>query len=39
VLTFLEDIDREISAMKIAINSRARIVATLFCESLVPARA
>ena len=31
VLTFLEDIDREISAMKIAINSRARIVATLFC--------
>ena len=39
VLAFMEDIDREISAMKIAINSRARIVATLFCESLVPARA
>jgi len=32
VLTFMEDIDREISAMKIAINSRARIIATLFCE-------
>jgi actin related protein 2/3 complex subunit 4 len=38
VLTFLEDIDREISAMKIAINSRARIVATIFCESLAPIR-
>lgn len=38
VLAFMEDIDREISAMKIAINSRARIVATIFCESLAPIR-
>ena len=39
VITFMEEIDREISAMKIAINARARIVATLFCEGLSPARA
>jgi hypothetical protein len=38
VITFMEEIDKEISAMKIAINARARIVATLFCEGLTPTR-
>lgn len=36
VITFMEDIDREISAMKLAINARARIVATAFMEGVVP---
>ncbi len=36
VVAFLEDIDREISAMKIAINARARIIATAFMEGVVP---
>jgi len=35
VITFLEDIDREISAMKIAINARARVVAGAFMEGFV----
>jgi hypothetical protein len=35
VITFLEDIDREISAMKIAINARARVVAGSFMEGFV----
>lgn len=29
---FMEDIDKEISAMKIAINGRARMVATEFLK-------
>jgi actin related protein 2/3 complex subunit 4 len=36
VITFMEDIDREISAMKIAINARARIVAVAFMEGFAP---
>ena len=31
IITFLEEIDSEISYMKIAVNSRARIVASQFC--------
>jgi actin related protein 2/3 complex subunit 4 len=34
VIQFMEDIDKEISAMKIAINSRARIIASAFMEGL-----
>ena len=32
IIQFMEDIDKEISAMKIAINARARIVATEFVK-------
>jgi hypothetical protein len=32
IIQFMEDIDKEISAMKIAINARARIVATGACK-------
>lgn len=39
VIAFLEEIDREISAMKIALNARARIVAGLFMEAVAPGRA
>ena len=35
VLTFLEDIDKEISSMKIAITARARVVAGAFMEGFV----
>ena len=38
VITFLEDVDREISAMKIAINARARIVAGAFMQGFVEVR-
>ena len=38
VITFLEDVDREISAMKIAINARARIIAGAFMEGVVGVR-
>jgi actin related protein 2/3 complex subunit 4 len=38
VIQFLEEIDREISAMKIAINSRARVIAAVFAEALAPTR-
>lgn len=34
VISFMEDVDKEISAMKIAINARARSIATGFMESL-----
>jgi len=34
VISFMEDVDREISAMKIAINARARLVATTYLEGL-----
>lgn len=34
VISFMEDIDKEISAMKIAINSRSRIIASAFMEGL-----
>ena len=30
IVQFMQDIDKEISAMKIAVNARARIVATEF---------
>ena len=33
------DIDREISGMKLAINARARLVASLYMEGLSGARA
>ena len=39
VITFLEEIDREISAMKIAINARARVIAQTFAAELAPQRA
>lgn len=39
VITFLEEIDREISAMKIAINARARVIAQIFAAELAPQRA
>ena len=32
IIQFMEDIDKEVSAMKIAINARARIVATEFIK-------
>jgi hypothetical protein len=38
IITFLEDVDREISAMKIAINARARIVAGAFMQGFVEVR-
>jgi actin related protein 2/3 complex subunit 4 len=38
VITFLEEIDREISAMKIAINARARVIAQIFAMELAPQR-
>ncbi|CAM9582777.1 unnamed protein product, partial [Chrysoparadoxa australica] len=36
VIQFMEDIDKEISGMKIAINARARIVAGEFFSALCP---
>ena len=33
IILFMEDIDREINAMKIAVNTRARIVASEFMRS------
>lgn len=38
VITFLEEIDREISAMKIALNARARVIAQIFAAELAPQR-
>lgn len=35
VMTFLEDIDREISAMKIATNTRGRVVAQEFVKKFI----
>jgi len=35
VIDFMEDIDKEISAMKLAVNARARIVATEFMKEFV----
>jgi actin related protein 2/3 complex subunit 4 len=32
IVQFMEDIDKEISAMKIAINARARVVASEFMK-------
>lgn len=34
IIQFMEEIDKEISAMKIAINARARIVASSFMRSM-----
>jgi len=36
IIQFMQDIDKEINGMKIAINARARIVATEFMTTLVP---
>ena len=33
IIGFMEDVDKEISAMKISINARARVVAFSFMES------
>jgi actin related protein 2/3 complex subunit 4 len=33
IILFMEDINKEISAMRIALNSRARIVATEFLRA------
>jgi hypothetical protein len=35
-LQFMEDIDKEISGMKIAINARARVVASEFMKQISP---
>eukprot|EP01040_Poterioochromonas_malhamensis_P001699 gene1697-1802_t len=35
IIQFMEDIDKEISAMKIAVNARARVVATEFMKQFV----
>lgn len=32
VIQFMEDIDKEVSAMKLGVNSRGRIVASKFLE-------
>ena len=32
VIQFMEDIDREVSAMKLGVNSRGRVVAAKFLE-------
>lgn len=34
ILQFMEDIDKEISAMKIAVNARGRVVANEFMKML-----
>jgi len=34
IITFMEDIDKEINGMKISVNTRARIVATEFMSAL-----
>jgi actin related protein 2/3 complex, subunit 4 len=34
IIQFMEDIDKEISELKIGINARARVVATSFLEAL-----
>ncbi|CAM9396351.1 unnamed protein product [Phaeothamnion confervicola] len=36
VMQFMEEIDKEISGMKIAINARARIVASEFVRQFFP---
>ena len=35
IIDFMEDIDKEISAMKLAVNARARLVATEFMREFV----
>jgi actin related protein 2/3 complex, subunit 4 len=35
VIHFMEEIDPEISGMKLAVNSRARVVATTFLKQFV----
>lgn len=37
IMTFLEDVDREISALKIAMNARSRLIAGAFSEALARA--
>eukprot|EP00953_Heterococcus_sp_UTEX-ZZ885_P025831 14011-Heterococcus_DN1.PRE.2 len=36
IIEFMEDIDKEISGMKIAINARARIVASEYVKQFCP---
>ena len=35
VIQFMEDIDKEISDLKLTINARSRMVATLYLEAMV----
>ena len=35
IIDFMEDIDKEISAMKLAVNARSRLVATEFMKEFV----
>ena len=35
IIDFMEDIDNEISAMKLAVNARARLVVSEFMKELV----
>ena len=35
IIQFMEDIDKEISAMKLAVNARARLIATEFMKEFV----
>lgn len=35
IIQFMEDIDKEISSLKLAINARSRLVATMFLEAMV----
>ena len=35
IIDFMEDIDKEISAMKLAVNARARLIATEFFKEFV----
>lgn len=35
VITFMEDVDKEISAMKISLNARSRIIASSFLEGFI----
>ncbi len=35
IIDFMEDIDKEISAMKLAVNARARLVVSEFMKELV----
>lgn len=36
IIQFMEDVDKEISAMKLAVSSRSRSIATAFMEGLAP---
>ena len=34
IIQFMEDIDKEINELKLAINARSRIIATMFLEAM-----